>query len=266
MRHSRAYIVATLGPTSNTAAVLREMVGGQLDVVRLNFSWGTLADHAAQIAIVRQVEREVGRRLPIIVDLPGPRIQEAHGHTYDRNESVLTEEDKVFIAFAVEHHVEYIAMSFVGSAADIAQCRLVITEHHSTQKIIAKIERAIALEHLVEIVGAADGIMVARGDLGDEVALEKIPFVQDRIVREAKKAGKPVIVATQMMLSMTDHDVPTRAEVTDVAYAILQGADAVMLSEETAKGAYPVAAVRMMEKIVSETEAHMGTTLNINRL
>jgi len=266
MKHSRSHIVATLGPASNTAAVLREMVQAQLGVIRLNFSWGTLADHAAQIAIVREVEREVGHRLPIIVDLPGPRIQEAHGHTYDHAESVLTEEDKTFIAFAVEHHVDYIAMSFVGSATDIEHCRSVLKEHSGTQKIIAKIERKIAVEHMKEIIIAADAVMVARGDLGEEIPLEQIPFVQYRIVRMAKELGKPVIVATQMMLSMTDHDTPTRAEVTDVAYAILQGADAVMLSEETAKGKYPVEAVRMMEKILIEAEAHMGATRTINRL
>lgn len=266
MSTTRAQIVATLGPASNTAAVLRLMVEGKLEVIRLNFSWGTLADHAAQIAIVREVEQEVGRKLPIIVDLPGPRIQESTGHTYDPTESVLTDEDKTFIGFAVEHHVDYVAMSFVGSAIDIKHCRSVIQEFSGTQKIIAKIERIVAVEHMKEIIDAADAVMVARGDLGEEVPLEQIPFVQDRIVRMANEAGKPVIVATQMMLSMTEHDTPTRAEVTDVAYAILQGADAVMLSEETAKGLYPVEAVRMMEKIITEAEKHMGNTLSFHRL
>lgn len=264
--HSRAQIVATLGPSSNTADVLREMVQGQLDVIRLNFSWGTLAEHAAQIAIVRAIEKEAGRTLPIIADLPGPRIQKEDGHTYDHTESVLTDEDKTFIAFAVEHEVDYIAMSFVGSAQDIKSCRAVVAEHGGTQKIIAKIERRDAVDHLGGIVEEADAVMVARGDLGNEIALEQIPFVQDRIVRTAKELGKPVIVATQMMLSMTDHDTPTRAEVTDVAYAILQGADAVMLSEESARGAYPVQVVRMMERIISEAETHMGATLHINHL
>ncbi|MBP9701283.1 MAG: hypothetical protein KBD54_02720 [Candidatus Pacebacteria bacterium] len=266
MKYSRAQIVATLGPTSNTASILRDMIHAQLDAVRLNFAWGTLAEHTAQIAIVRELEQEVGKKIPIIVDLPGPRIQDMEGHTYDHEVTVLTEDDKRFIAFAVAQDVEYVAMSFIGCAADVLAGRSAIAACGGTQKIIAKIERKVAVDHLQEVIEVADAVMVARGDLGNEIPLEQVPFVQDAIVRTTKEAGKPVIVATQMMLSMTDHDTPTRAEVTDVAYAILQGADAVMLSEESAKGAYPVLAVVMMEKIISEAEKHMGATLHINQL
>jgi pyruvate kinase len=108
--------------------------------------------------------------------------------------------------------------------------------------------------------------MVARGDLGSEVPLEQIPFIQEKIVRETKKSGKPVIVATQMLFSMVENLIPTRADVTDVANAIIQGADVVMLSEETAKGKYPVEAVTMMERIVLEAEKHLGDQRNFNLL
>jgi pyruvate kinase len=120
--------------------------------------------------------------------------------------------------------------------------------------IISKIERKIAYENLDEIIDVSDAIMIARGDLGNEVPLEKIPFIEKNIIVKCKEKGKPVIVATQMLLSMTQNPTPTRAEVTDVAYAIINGADAVMLSEESASGKYPVEAVIMMEKIISESE------------
>ena len=124
----------------------------------------------------------------------------------------------------------------------------------------------MALENLDEIIASADAVMVARGDLGEEVPLEKIPFIQTDIINRANKAGKPVIVATQMMLSMTDHVTPTRAEVSDVEDAILEGADAVMLSEETAKGKFFIEAVTMMEKSVSEAEKHVNSGRIFNLL
>ena len=133
-------------------------------------------------------------------------------------------------------------------------------------KIIAKIERHEAVKNLDEIIAETDLVMVARGDLGDEVPIERMPFIQHHIVKVCKKAGKPVIVATQMMLSMVDNPEPTRAEVTDVANAILQGADAIMLSEETAKGKYPFQAVSIMEKIAVEAEREMGHDAVFNSL
>lgn len=153
--------------------------------------------------------------------------------------------------------MDYIAVSFVASSKDIIKCREIVKENNGKQKIIAKIERAIALENLDEIINEADAVMVARGDLGNDIPIEKVPFVQSDIVSRCKKAGKSVIVATQMMLSMTNNTVPTRAEVTDVAEAILEGADCVMLSEETANGKYPVEAVEIMEKVVLEAEKHL---------
>ena len=129
--------------------------------------------------------------------------------------------------------------------------------YNGKQKIIAKIERQKALENFDEILEASDAIMFARGDLGNEVPIEKIPFIQSEIIKKANLAMKPVIVATQMLTSMVKSPTPTRAEVTDVANAILQGADCVMLSEETSIGKYPVETIQIMEKIVLEAEKHV---------
>lgn len=266
-KYSKAQIVATLGPASEKESVLRELMEHQLDVIRLNFSWSDIETRRRQILLVRSLAKEQGKNIPIIIDLPGPRVQESKIHTYDADaQSALTEEDEGFIKFAAEMEVEYVAVSFVGSAEDIVKCREIIKNAGGSQKVIAKIERAKALESLDSIIDAADAIMVARGDLGSEIPLEQIPFVQERIVAAAKNAHKPVIVATQMMLSMVESPEPTRAEVTDVENAILQGADAVMLSEETTVGKHPVEVVVMMEKSVLEAEHHMGSSETINPL
>lgn len=267
MKYSKAQIVATIGPPSESPEVLRAIIKHQVDVVRLNFSWGNTELRTKQIALVREIEKELNKKIPIIVDLPGPRVQEKDGHTYDQQaSSSLTERDRGFIEFAVKQNVDYIAISFVGGAKDVEDCRKEISKFSGTQKIIAKIERKIALENIDQIIEKADAIMVARGDLGNEIPLEMIPFVQEKIIRKSKEKNKPVITATQMLLSMEENKTPTRAEVTDVANAILQGSDAVMLSEETAKGKNPIEAVEMMEKIVMEAERHMGKTLQINPL
>lgn len=243
------------------------MIGHELDVVRLNFSWGDKADRVEQISLVRKIAAEANRRIPIIIDLPGPRIQEHGSHTYDHSSvSAFTDEDRVFVRFAAEQGVEYVAVSFVGNAQDMRDCKDFIRGLSGTQKVIAKIERAVALESLGEIIAESDAVMVARGDMGNEVPLEQIPFVQERIIREAKAAGKPVITATQMLLSMVNSPVPTRAEVTDVSNAILEGSDAVMLSEESAVGKYPVETVAMMERIVIEAERHLAGKLAFNHL
>jgi pyruvate kinase len=257
--HPRAQIVATLGPISSDIDHVRALARAGADVFRLNFSWGTLSEHAERIEHIRQIEKELGMPIIILQDVPGPRIQESAGHTYDHSQSsALTDHDRECIVFGVEHGVDCVALSFVGSAKDVEECRSFIREKGGTQPVVAKIERAVALDNLPEIVSSADAVMVARGDLGEEIPLERIPFVQADIIRAANRAGKPVITATQMMLSMVDHPEPTRAEVTDVESAIMQGSDAVMLSEETAKGMYSVEAVTMMEKVVSETEKHMA--------
>lgn len=169
----------------------------------------------------------------------------------------LTDKDKADAAFALAQDVDYIALSFVRRAADVAELRTLIEQADGRADIIAKIEKPEALQEIEDILVAADGIMVARGDLGVELPPEQVPLAQSQLVDLARQAGKPVIVATQMLESMMDHARPTRAEVSDVSNAVRSGADAVMLSGETAAGKFPVAAVEMMDRIARDTELYM---------
>ena len=228
-----------------------------MDIARLNFAWLNTESGTKEIDLVRTTATACGRHIPIIADLPGPRVQLTKGHTYDASVPFsITPKDEESLKLCIEKKVEYIALSFVGSASDVLQCRETIRRLGGTQKIIAKIERKVAVNAIDAILDVSDAVMVARGDLGNEVPLEEIPFVQEMIIAKANSAGKPVITATQMMLSMAEHPEPTRAEVTDVEEAIRQGSDAVMLSEETASGHYPSEAVAMMERILVAAEAH----------
>jgi pyruvate kinase len=266
MSKKQAQIVATIGPASKDVVTLEKMIRAGMNVARLNFSWGTHEDHAHFISNIRDAANKAGVRVPIIQDLSGPRIQEAYGHEFSKAfaekthggvaKSLLTEKDLRDLDFGAQHSIDYVAMSYVGTADDIRNLRKEMDARGYKKPIIAKIEREKALKNLAEIVKISDAIMVARGDLGNEVPLEAIPYIQLDIIRTAKKYKKPVITATQMMLTMKDNPQPTRAEVTDVAYAILDGSDAVMLSEESAQGKYPVETVLMMRKIITEAEAH----------
>lgn len=166
----------------------------------------------------------------------------------------LTEKDKKDLEFGIVHEVDYVALSFVKTVDDVLQLKELIRQRNKDIPVIAKIEKHEALDHLEDIVKSADAIMVARGDLGVEIPLERIPLVQKKIIRIANSYCKPVITATQMLQSMVSSYRPTRAEVTDVANAIFDGSDAVMLSEETAKGRYPLESVRMLLKIAGEVE------------
>jgi pyruvate kinase len=168
----------------------------------------------------------------------------------------LTAKDELDLAFGLEQEVDFVALSFVRRAEDILDVRQRIQQVGRTTPIVAKIEKHEALTHIDEIIEVSDAVMVARGDLGVEIALETVPGIQKTIVRQANIAGKPVIVATQMLRSMVDAPRPTRAEAADVANAVLDGADAVMLSEETASGAYPVEAVHYMARIAESAEVH----------
>jgi 2,3-bisphosphoglycerate-dependent phosphoglycerate mutase len=266
-KYSKAQIVATIGPSSETKEVLKAMIDNQLDVARFNFSWSDSETRIKQISLVRELAKEAGRNIPIIVDLPGARMEKDQGHTYDSHATTpLTDNDKKSIQFAIANNVEYIALSFVGGPEDVRVLRKAIEDFSGKQKIIAKIERKVALDSIDAIIAESDAVMVARGDLGNEVPLEQIPFVQESIIKKCKEAGKPVITATQMLLSMVESPTPERAEVSDVTNAILQGSDAVMLSEETAKGKYPVEAVAMMEKIIVEAEQHESSLCSVNSL
>ncbi|MFY0405770.1 pyruvate kinase [Solicola sp. PLA-1-18] len=166
----------------------------------------------------------------------------------------MSEKDIDDLRWALRQGVDFIALSFVRSAADAADVHKIMDEEGVTRPIIAKIEKPQAVENLDEIMDAFDGVMVARGDLGVELPLEQVPIVQKRIVEKARRNAKPVIVATQMLESMITSPRPTRAEASDVANAILDGADAVMLSGETSVGEYPVETVETMARIISSTE------------
>lgn len=169
----------------------------------------------------------------------------------------ITSQLRKHIYFAIEQRPDYIALSFVTSAEDINQTREILQQKKSDIPIIAKIERGQAVANFDGILAAADGIMVARGDLGVDIPLQRVPLVQKATIKKCNKAGKPVITATQMLESMVTSARPTRAEVTDVANAIFDGTDAIMLSAETSIGKYPVRAVRMMALIARETEGHL---------
>ncbi|MDP2931510.1 MAG: pyruvate kinase [Chloroflexota bacterium] len=178
------------------------------------------------------------------INVPGVRL----------SVSSFTGEDLRDLAFGVEQGVDFFAVSFVRSAADIRQIREILRQKRASIPLIAKIEKHEAVKDIDQILAEADGAMVARGDLGIEIPLEKVPIVQKEIVRKCNLLGKPVVVATQMLESMISSVRPTRAEVSDVANAIFDGADAVMLSGETAIGKFPVPSVKMMASIAAETE------------
>jgi pyruvate kinase len=166
----------------------------------------------------------------------------------------VSEKDASDIAFAVAERADYIAASYIGRARDIEAIRGIVALHGAPIPIVAKLERAAAIEHIDEIVAAADAVMVARGDLGVEVPLHQVPVLQKRIIAAGRRLGKPVIVATQMLESMMIQPRPTRAETSDVANAVFDGADALMLSGETAAGRYPTESVKTMAKIIVEAE------------
>lgn len=167
----------------------------------------------------------------------------------------LTEKDLIDLEFIIRQQCDWVALSFVRSVDDITYLRRLLNEQSSKTKIIAKIEKPEALVNIREIILESDGIMVARGDLGVELPVEKIPLIQKELIRKCIHRAKPVIVATQMMESMIDRVKPNRSEITDVANAVLEGADAVMLSGETATGQHPALVVKTMRKIISEVES-----------
>ena len=177
----------------------------------------------------------------------------------------LTEKDRTDLEFGLEHGVDAIALSFVRSAADVLEAKKIIAGHKQDVPVIAKLEKPQALDQLEEILEASDGVMVARGDLGVEMPPEKVPVIQKHVIRRAAEWRKPVIIATQMLESMIENPRPTRAEASDVANAIFDGTDAVMLSAETASGRYPKEAVCMMAKIVIEAESNMAEFMQPRR-
>jgi len=331
----RTKIICTIGPASADRDVLHRLVAAGMDVVRLNFSHGTHAEHAEVIRMIREGEGEWGRPVTIVQDLQGPKVRlgqfaggrawletgasftlaaepvlgtaarasfshpellpmlrpgdqvwmddgmiqltveeivvgearcrvTAGGWVSDHKGialprfpvplSCLTEKDREDLRFGIAQGVDYVAISFVRSAEDIQEVRRFLHERGATLPVIAKLERAEVVGNLPAILPLVDAVMVARGDLGVEVPLEEVPIIQKEVIRQARLARVPVIVATQMLESMVSHVRPTRAEVTDVATAIFDAADAIMLSAETATGRFPVEAVQVMARIAERAE------------
>lgn len=214
-----------------------------------------LADGIIRLVVERVTERDVFCRVAeggVLtsrkgVNVPGARL----------GSSSLTAKDRKDLAFGLALGVDYVALSFVRSAADVRRARAIVRRAGSPARLVAKIEKREALAALDAIVREADAVMIARGDLGVEIAPEKVPALQKSIVSRCRAWARPVIVATQMLESMVASERPTRAEASDVANAVIDGADALMLSAETASGQFPVESVRMMDRIVRETERYL---------
>ncbi|MHB1537406.1 MAG: pyruvate kinase [Solirubrobacteraceae bacterium] len=330
----RTKIVATLGPASRDPATLRAMVQAGMDVARLNYSHGSLEEHAETVKLVRDAASQTGRPVAILQDLPGPKLRigplredlvelkpgdrptfvcgsDEDGHaermtiTWAGLASAVTrdtvfyladgsvrlrveetrpddceidalveiggtvasrqglnipgpidelpavpEEDLALLRHGESIGVDIVALSFVRRPEDV-----LLVREHTRLPLIAKIEKPQAVENAEAIIRAADSVMVARGDLGIELPIERVPIVQKELLRLAGRLARPAITATQMLDSMVNSSRPTRAEVADVANAILDGTDAVMLSQETAIGAHPVAAVAMMAAVAEQAES-----------
>jgi pyruvate kinase len=335
-RHRNAKIVATLGPASSTPEMIRSLFEAGADVFRLNFSHGSHEDHKRRYDIIRDVEREIGRPIGILVDLQGPKLRvgtfasgrvslatgsefglDLHGGPGDQQRvsmphpevfqalapgvqlllddgkvrlevlsagpdsartrvvvggplsdrkgvsvvgavlplSALTPKDRIDLAYGLELGADWIALSFVQRPEDVQEIQGIVAGRAG---VVSKLEKPSAIDSLEAIVALSDAVMVARGDLGVEMPPEQVPPIQRRIVRVCRQAGRPCIVATQMLESMISTPTPTRAEASDVASAIYHGADAVMLSAESAAGQYPLEAVTMMNRIIAAAESDRG--------
>lgn len=340
-------IVATLGPSSNSEAMLTRMITAGVNVVRLNFSHGSAAEHRATAEIVRHIATQLGRPVGVLCDLQGPKIRigkfelgkislktgdlfvldsdcelgnqyhvgldyqtlpqevtegvilllddgritmqvdRVKGHqihcvvlsggVLSNNKGInrqggglsadaLTKKDREDIKTAVSLEADYIAVSFPKSALDVELARTLVKKAGGTASIISKIERAEAILNLESIIEASDAIMVARGDLGVEVGDAAVPGLQKRMIRMARAQNKLVITATQMMESMISCPIPTRAEVSDVANAVLDGTDAVMLSAETAAGLYPLETIQAVHRVVMEAEKEYYSQYRFQKL
>lgn len=216
-----------------------------VDNGELSFSIQNVTDDGLVFAVADQ-SGGIGSRRHI--NLPGA----------DVDLPSITEKDWADIRFAAQEGVDFIALSFIRTAQEVEEVQAVIKEENSNLQIITKIETHIAVQNIEEIIEASDGIMVARGDLGAEIPFEHLPVIQAEIVQRCIEKGKSVIVATHMLESMTEHPIPTRAEVTDVAQAAMQKTDATMLSGETATGKHPTIAIQAMDSILRATETHLS--------
>jgi pyruvate kinase len=215
-----------------------------------------LDDGAMQLRVLSKNEREIRCRVVvggILNERRGLAVPGMHDSA-----PFLTDSLREHLQFAISEKPDYLAISFVSSADDVSAVRSIMKDHSAAIPIVSKIERGEAVRRFDSILAASDAIMVARGDLGVDIPLERVPLVQKDIIRKCNRAGKTVITATQMLESMISAALPTRAEVTDVANAILDGTDATMLSGETAVGKHPLAACRMMARVAEETEKRLS--------
>jgi pyruvate kinase len=252
--------------TGDVFTITTEDVPGTKDLVSTTYS-----GLAGDARVGDRILIDDGRVAVRITEVDGPRVvtRVEVGGPVSNNKGLnlpgvavsvpaLSEKDKTDLRWGLKQGADFIALSFVRSAADYDDVALIMAEEHHKVPVIAKIEKPQAVDNLAEIVDAFDGIMVARGDLGVELALEMVPLVQKRAIELARRSAKPVIVATQVLESMISAPRPTRAEASDCANAVLDGADAVMLSGETSVGEYPIEAVRTMARIIDTTETHGG--------
>ncbi len=347
LKNRRTKIVATVGPASNSPAMLTKLIAAGVDVFRLNFSHGTHEGHAAAFANIRAAAAEAGRHIAVLADLCGPKIRVgtfeagsielAEGATVvvttrdvagvpglipseyqalvtdvtkgDRillddgklelcvnsisgadvecrvvtggrlsnrkgmnlpgvkvSAQALTQKDRADALFAAKMGADYLALSFVRSGDDLRGLKKLLSDAGLNTPVIAKIEKPEALKVIGDILEVTDGVMVARGDLGVEMAAEEVPLIQQELIRLSRKTHRPVIVATQMLESMIESPRPTRAEVTDVAAAAFAYSDAVMLSAETASGKYPVEAVKTMDRVLRLVEGYQWKGRNHGRI
>ena len=232
----RTKIIATIGPASESSFVLNQLVQAGVDIFRFNLKYSTLEKHGQIIDKVRKAMREQDKFAQILIDFPSFSFLEG-------------------INLVADKKAEYAALSYLEKADEVVRFKQAIDKIKLTVNIIAKIETKGALNHFAEILNEASAVMVARGDLGKSIPIEKVPFAQKEIVLSCRETDKMVIIATEMLLSMISKKEPTRAEVSDVANAVLEGSDAVMLSEETSIGENPVEAVKIMSKIIYEAES-----------
>jgi pyruvate kinase len=238
-------IVCTLGPASSSPEVMERMLKAGMDVARFNLAHGALEEHRRLISEVRSLSQKLKLPLGVLVDLPGLK------HRQGDIKSVFGQH----LDFAFSQNADFVALSFISSVRQVREVKQLLKNMKADIPVIVKIEEARALEESGALLEVGEGIMVARGDLALDISIEKVPTAQKQLIAEANRRGKPVITATQMLESMVRSASPTRAEATDVANAVLDGSDALMLSEETAMGNYPVEATEIMVRIALEAEA-----------
>ncbi len=240
MLTKKTKIICTMGPATDDDEVLKDLMRSGMDIARLNFSHGDHEEQLGRIKRIKKFREELNLPIAILLDTKGPEIRTGLLETDDDVELVTGQ---------------------IRNAEAVEEIKDIIGAHNMHVGVISKIENMEGVENIDAIIDASAGIMVARGDLGVEVPAEEVPFLQKEIIRKCNDAFKPVVTATQMLDSMIRNPRPTRAEATDVANAIYDGTDAIMLSGETAKGKYPVEAVKMMNQIAISTEVHLSTKI-----